>query len=316
MKKRWAAISAASVLLLTGCVQKTVPTDREQVYISFFGVGYTTGPETLAEILHPVWEEALETHMDLSNLDMLYVSGEQFQQFVDYGVYDGTCQGAEDGVLQMQYQAFSLNKSDVDMPEDFWTGAEQEMQSYMEQANRQQRCICPSVENQFVASGTYAGTAIIRPPKIAWQPPTAYIHDSENGWIADRDLWIWPKLKLLKRDNILVTEQHGYTLKESEHNQSFVISYDNTAYAEPEDTVQMELAFHSDGTWETENRNGSWEMEDGVLAFYASEMGDSNTGICLLYLDFETGQIYLPIYLRCDSLLESLHQIQQIGKEP
>ena len=279
-KKRICLFLGAGILCSQiGCAEKK----PEQLYVSFYGIGSTTNAQNLDEILNPRWENS-----DFHELDALYISGTQFQQYFWEGtVLEGAVKSGEGGGLLMQYEDFTVPERSAGMPEDYKEEQENSFRQYMSDANRSGGLISMYPSGEF------------------------RIHPDAGGWSTGTYMMEWSTVPIVQKDGYLVTEQTGYSLKGADPAEDFALSCDGGGLEK--ETAQTEMLFSRDGTWTADGRSGGfWEIaEDAhLLAVYSGlETQDAEgLGVTLFYLDFQTGEVYIPLYLQYDKLLNEFHQ--------
>lgn len=268
-RKRLLLIFAAGFICSqSGCAEN----QSEQLYVSFYGIGETGNPQSLQELLRYEPENA-----DFQELEALYISGTQFQQYLwDGNILEGTVKSGEGDRLFMEYEDFTLSERSADMPDDYWEEQERSLRQYISDANETGGLICMYPSGEF------------------------FIHPDADGWKSSAYMAEWSTVPLYQRGGYLVTEQTEYTLSGTAPEEDFSLSCDGGLSA---------LTFSSDGTWtEDGTPGGFWELsEDGHLLAVFSEWDEGGTEVTLLYVDFASQEVHIPIYMQHDKLLDAFH---------
>lgn len=265
----------AVILALSGlcCLCSCGGETQEQLYVSFYGIGESMNPQDLEELMGYEPEKA-----DFHELDALYFSGTQLRQYLwDGTVLEGTVSSGDDGSLLLQYEDFTVSEESADMPDSYKEAQESSLRQYMSDANETGGLI------SMYPSGVYR------------------IHPDADGWTSGTFTAEWSTPAVYRKGSYIVTEQTEYSLNGTADSENFSLNRGDA-----------EHAFSSDGTWTADGEAGGlWELSDDghILAVY-SETDDSGTEATLFYVDFQSGEVHIPLYLQCDDLLDEFHQQQ------
>ena len=127
-------------------------------------------------------------------------------------------------------------------------------------------------------------------------------------------------LELYSKGNLLVAKQKGYSFDGDIDKKEFTLKYDDSDIVETDrsNLWQMTIKFNSDNTWKNDlnsGYSGTWQiMYDNLLVIYPpkNEKGLNDSSISMLYLDFDNREIYVPIFIKCDDMIEIAEEYENI----
>lgn len=144
------------------------------------------------------------------------------------------------------------------------------------------------------------------------------LHISEDDqcfW--GNDMWHY-NAKVYIKNNFITTKQKGYYFDDIKSNNEFVLKYDDSEFSE--NPCNMTINFNKDGTYEITSCNeyggytGKWTLyENNLLIIHApdnEEFKDCEYAFCLLYLDFETKEIDIPLFIKKDDIIINMDNIK------
>ncbi len=243
--------------------------------MSFYGIGESMNPHNLEELMGYEPENS-----DFHELDALYISGTQLRQYLwDGTVLEGTVSSGDDGSLFMQYEDFTVSEESAGMPDSYKEAQESSLRQYMSDANETGGLI------SIYPSGKFR------------------IYPDADGWTSGEYVTEWSAVSVYHKGKYLVAGNSGCSLNGTASSEDFVLTCDSGI---------AERIFSADGTWTADGEAGGlWELSDDghILAVY-SETDDFGTEATLFYVDFQSGEVHIPLYLQCDYLLDEFHQQQ------
>lgn len=149
-----------------------------------------------------------------------------------------------------------------------------------------------------------------------------------NIYFTEDNQWSWYKTvdidghtyttKVYIKNNFITTKQKGYYFDDIKSNNEFVLKYDDSEFSE--NPCNMTINFNKDGTYEITSCNeyggytGKWTLyENNLLIIHApdnEEFKDCEYAFCLLYLDFETKEIDIPLFIKKDDIIINMDNIK------
>ena len=112
------------------------------------------------------------------------------------------------------------------------------------------------------------------------------------------------------RDNFIIAKQKGYYFDQINSTNEFTLKYDNSIFTTEYD-CNMQINFNEDNTYvitsceEFGGYSGKWELlDDHLLLIHVPDEYEDSLQECynLLYVDFETKEVAMPLFIRCDDL--------------
>lgn len=121
------------------------------------------------------------------------------------------------------------------------------------------------------------------------------------------------------KDKFIVSKQKGYSFDEITNINDFSLKFDDSEINDK--YCNMKIKFNSDGTFEIdscneyEGFNGTWELlYNHLLILFTPYLGDKGT-VSMLYLDFDTKEIYYPIFIREDDFNGDIKKLKDLEEQ-
>lgn len=334
MKINIKAILLASLMIvgLTGCSGSdskdgTCSSNNQTAYINIwnefrtaYNLKYVPEGKAYKEFIHDEEFDYLPEYNKLCMLSTLYLNDGNFTQFYDNKLiekcyYSGDYKFENNGELSLDYQYnfrhntneeddsgtyYDLKTGDTNMEEDPLIG----IQKTLEQANEYGYVL----KNPKLFGGGRGISIYMYPPYYYNAFTESYVKNYDN---SSEDL----RIKLYAKEDFLVTEQKGYSFYGDVDNKEFSLKFDNADIPERDEKDidrEMMINFNSDNTWDCDldGSTGRWKLfYDNLLVIYSPQMADENDDMdfdfsSLLYLDFKNEEIYIPVYIRCDDMID------------
>lgn len=130
-----------------------------------------------------------------------------------------------------------------------------------------------------------------------------------------------PKIPVYVKEDYLVAEQTGYSFTGDISSREFTLEYDVTSISKP--NRQSVISFQKDNTWVRTVGgesicSGAWELYDDNLLIIYPPNGEQyiEKMLCMLYLDFEEEEVYVPAYFRCDEVISIRNKMDYEKADP